>query len=107
LTGDGPTILLNIADDQPSSAELRVRLQEWVKGDDVGVWWDGTRLANPDLRFLDPHGISDVSSAVWIRFALGEVAPGPHEVKVVLIERHPQLACDLILTDVELVIRHD
>ena len=107
LTGDGPTILLNVADDQPSPAELRVRLQEWVKGDDVGVWWDGTRLTNPDLRFLDPHGISDVSSTIWLRFALGEVSPGPHQVKVVLIERHPQLACDLILTDVELMIKYD
>ena len=110
LTGDGPTIVLEVSDEDPSSAELRIRLQEWVKGDNVEICWDGRRMDNPDVhycRFQDPHGPSEVSSAVWLRFQLAECAAGPHEVKVALVERHPQLACDLVLTDVELVIRHN
>lgn len=110
LTEDGPTIGLDIADEASSSAQLRVRLQEWVNGDGVGVWWDGKRLMAPDVRycrFLDPHGVSEVSNAVWLCFSPGAYTPGPHEVKVALIERHAQLACDVILTDVELVIGPD
>jgi hypothetical protein len=54
----------------------------------------------------DPHHISDVSSAVWQRYTLTPVqaAAGRHTVQIILKRRHPQLACDLVLTDVEVMI---
>ena len=57
----------------------------------------------------DPHGISDVSGAVWLSKQLdpSEVSAGIHAVEVALVKRHPRLACDLVLTDVELVVRYD
>jgi hypothetical protein len=115
LTGAGPTVTLDIADDvmQDRSAriELRMRLDQWVKGDEVRVVWDGLALEHPDVRYCtiqDPHRISDVSSAVWLCFPLSpeQVAPGPHTAEVVLDRRHPQVACDIVLTDLELVIRY-
>ena len=58
----------------------------------------------------NPFGarVYDVSSAVWLTADLDptEVQPGRHDVKVVLVERHPQLANDIILTDVELLITY-
>ncbi len=110
LTGDGPTVILDVADENASTFMLRVRLEEWVRGDDVAVLWDGERLTDSEVNYCrlgDPHRISDVSQAVWLRFELSECAPGSHEVKVALVERHPQLACDLILTDVELVVLYE
>ena len=110
LTGDGPTVVLDVADENTSTFVLRIRLEEWVRGDDVAVWWDGERLTNPEVSYCrrdDRHRISDVSSAVWLRFGLSECATGSHEVKVVLVERHPQLVCDLVLTDVELVVLYN
>ncbi len=92
LTGDGPTVALNVADEDLSSAELRLRLQDWVVGDTIGVWWDDTQLVDPDIRYCHagvPHPISAVSGAAWLHYDLGEIAAGPHQVKVALIERHP------------------
>ena len=88
-----------------------MRLDQWVRGDVVRVWWDGAELEHPENRYCtvhDPHRISDVSSAAWLCFEMdpARVEQGAHEVKVVLVERHPQLACDIILTDVELVITY-
>ncbi len=115
LTGDGPTVVLDVADDvagtPPSQVQLRVRLDQWVKGDVVAVSWDGQQLQNPEVRYCtinDPHRISDVSSAAWLCFAMdpAEVERGAHAVKVGQVERHPQLGCDIVLTDVELVITY-
>ena len=49
-----------------------------------------------------------MSSAVWLRCSLDplEVPKGRHEVKVVLEERNPRMASDLILTDVELAVTY-
>ena len=116
LTGDGPTIILdvadNVAEDDPACIELRIRLDQWVKGDVVRVSWDGTALDHPDIRYCminDPHSISDVSGAAWLCYALDPArgSIGSHTVQVVLEKRHPQLACDLVLTDVELVIKYE
>jgi len=113
LTGAGPTVTLDIADnlltDAPVRVELRVRLDQWMQGDVVQVRWDGRQMEHAEIRYCtvhDPHQISDVSSAAWLCFAVApaEVEQGPHEVNVALVERHPQLACDMVLTDVELVI---
>ncbi len=116
LTGEGPTIHFLYADDnidyQPASILLRLRLEQWVSGDDVAVLWDGSELSGHDIRYChidDPAGISDVSSAVWQTYVLAPsgVSFGRHTVKAILRNRHPQLACDLILTDVELVVRYE
>ena len=115
LTGEGPTITLDMAEDLmadlPEHIELRVRLDQRVKGDVVRVWWDETEMEYPEICYCtisDPHRISDVSSAAWLCFEMDPagVEQGAHEVKVVLVERHPQLACDIVLTDVEWVIRY-
>ena len=115
LTGDGPTIRLDMADDVagtlPVRAELRVRLEEWVRGDVVDVWWNGVQMPDPEVRYCsanDPDCIADVSSAAWLCSAMepAQIGQGPHMVKVVLVERHPRLACNIVLTDVELVIRY-
>ena len=123
LTYDGPTITLDVADDLaedvPERVELRVRLQEWVKGDVVQVFWDGAERANIESEYhSDADGgtaadayadrVSDVSDAVWLRSELGpsDVARGQHEVKIVLRERHPKVKSDIVLTNVELVIKY-
>ena len=121
LTGDGPTITLDIADDvaadDPQDIELRLRLDDWVTGDVVRVLWDGVecddlrvtydmahdRYANP---FASP--VSDVTGAAWLRSRLSpsDVGKGAHTVRAVLAARHPKLDCDMTLTDVEVVIRY-
>ena len=112
LTDEGPTITLNVADDLsadiPESAELRVQLAQWVKGDLVHVYWDGSKLEDLDASYGSPGHISDVSGAVWLccQMDRSKVAVGPHKVKVTLSERNPKVVCDIVLTDVELVIRY-
>ena len=116
LTGDGPTIVLEVADDlsadKPQDVQLRLRLEQWVKGDQVEVYWDGQLRPKLESRYhFDPTANpwerpSDVSHAVWLhsRLEVSQVARGPHEVKVVLKRRNPQVLSDLVLTNVELVI---
>jgi hypothetical protein len=121
LTGDGPTIKLAVADDLAADIskriELRVRLRQWVKGDIVRLVWDGAEVTNVQTRYdiekastANPFAadIYDVGPAVWLSSVLsaGDVAMGEHSVKVVLVERHPQMVCDIVLTDVELVITY-
>ncbi|MCZ6678023.1 MAG: family 10 glycosylhydrolase [Candidatus Poribacteria bacterium] len=113
LTGEGPTITLDVADDlsadTPKKVELRVRLDQWVQGDVVRISWDGVVLEAPEVRYCainNPHRISDVSGAAWLCFEMdaAKVEVGQHEVKVALEVRHPRVACDVVLTDVELVV---
>lgn len=115
LTGDGPAIGLEVADDltadSPAAVELRLRLDQWVRGDRIRVWWDGVEREEAEVRYCraaDPLGLAEVSAAAWLCWRLepAEAGLGPHTVKVVLAERHPQVVCDLVLTDVELVIRY-
>jgi hypothetical protein len=113
ITGEGPTITLNVVDDLsaniPKQVELRVRLDQWVREDVVRVSWDGTVLDALTIHYCainDPHHISDVSGAAWLCFEMNmPISVGAHEVKVVLEERHPKVASDIVLTDVELVVR--
>ena len=113
LTGDGPTITIDLADDLsvdvPESIELRLRLEEWVKGDLVRVFWDGGELENFQASYSQAdstHGW-DVSNSAWLTTEMrpDQAAKGKHRVKVILAERNPRLAADLVLTDVELVVR--
>ncbi len=112
LTGEGPEITLNVADDLsvdiPDSVELRVRLDQWVKGDLVHAYWDGSELEDLAVSYSSPGHISDVSGSVWLCCQMdpSKVEVGPHKVKVTLSERNPKVVCDIVLTDVELVIRY-
>ncbi|MDP7364479.1 MAG: hypothetical protein QF768_17960 [Candidatus Latescibacteria bacterium] len=120
MTQDGPTIHLVTADDfeldTPTAVQLRLRLSEWVRGDELKILFNGKEMTDADIAYcvaVDPHqlGASAVGSFgpdVWVRFDLDakDVPAGEHEVKVVLIKRHPQVASDLVLTDVELVVTY-
>jgi len=115
LTGDGPTITVDVADDltadAPVGIELRVRLAEWVRGDVVRLLWDGIEVVNPRVIYSQVASSSgnDISSAVWLSKELSpeRVAKGRHQVKAILNERNPRMDCDIVLTDVELVLRYD
>ena len=117
LTGRGPVVDVETAESgTPLAAELRLHLKEWVDGDEVAVSRKGEELGDPVVSYnlpgsdADQHSfavpISRVSGDVWLRFPLdpGEVGSGVHRVEAVLRKRHPQLACDLVLTDVEIAV---
>ena len=114
LTGDGPVITLVVADDlaadAPAGVELRVRLEEWVKGDVVRLLWDGIEIECPRVSYSQVNSVHgyDISNAVWLSKEMSPemVGTGKHQVKVILVERNPRLDCDIVLTDVELVIRY-
>ena len=121
LTGAGPKFELEVAEDPLADSavrvELRVRLEEWVKGDVVRLLWDGVERDKVERRYHIQENqagnpfdapISEVSSAVWLCAAMAaeEVAQGRHCVEVALQERHPKLRADMVLTDVELVIAY-
>ena len=114
ISKDGPSIPLTIADDfsvaPPKNLTLRLKLTDWVKGDVVEVTWDGEPLPEPTHTYADvqrSHG-NDTSSAIWQSYDLEskQVGIGEHTVKVVLHERNPKLLIDIILTNVELVVRY-
>ena len=118
LTGDGPSVTLKVADDlsgnKPEEVELRIRIDQWVPGDEIAVKWDGEKLPQPIVRYsytdMPKEEIySDVSDAAWLSWELNskKVSLGPHTVQVILENRNPHMACDIVLTDVELVIRYD
>ena len=128
LTGEGPTITLEIAEDfethPPPALQLRLRVTEWTDRDALRVWWDGVELEAPRIGYCrlespSPPGgafqplprwreIAEGSTAVWLSWDFGErdVPAGKHMVRVVVEERNPQVASALILTDVELVVRY-
>ncbi len=111
ITGDGPTIVLEVADDLaqdvPSSLELRVRLEDWLRGDVVRVELDGAELEGLEATYELASPLSAVSATVWLSKALNPeaVSRGIHQVKVALVERNRLLDSDIVLTDVELVVR--
>ena len=128
LTGEGPTITLEIADDfdahKPALVQLRLRVNEWTNPDAVQVTWDAQQLASPQIdycslanpspaggAFLAPprwRDIGEVSSAVWLTWDLTDsgVTPGEHAVGIAVRERNPLVGAALTLTDVELVVRY-
>ncbi len=128
LTGEGPTITLDVADDfgahKPTLVQLRLRINEWTHGDAVRVWWDGQALDSPEIDYCRlsnptppggafqplPHwrDIAEVSSAVWLSWNLSEavLSTGEHAVRIAVQERNPQVGVALTLTDVELVVRY-
>ena len=114
MSGDGPTVTLTVADDfsscRPESICLRVRMEEWVVGDEVEVMWDGELLPDANVEYVieRSHMGDAVSDVVWQSYALeaGQVAKGQHKVKVVLRHRNPRIIPDMTLTDVELVVNY-
>ena len=122
LTGDGPTITLNqpadLEQNPVTSIHLRLRLNQWVVGDEVTVEWDGAELTHLEHRYhfeedaaANPLAarISDVGTASWFIAPLSadQASEGMHTVKAILRKRNPRLACDIVLTNVELVVRYD
>lgn len=114
FAGTGPVIDLEVGDDfsqnVPAQVELRLRLDQWVVGDEIRVSWRGTELRDPEVRYdtsTDPNQISDVSAAAWLCWPLSpnQVAAGVNSAEVILENRNPKVACDLVLTDLELVVR--
>ena len=106
LTGAGPKFELEVAEDPLADSavrvELRVRLEEWVKGDVVRLLWDGVEREKGERRYHiqenqagNPFGapISEVSSAVWLCSAMAaeEVAQGRRCVEVALQEGRRKL----------------
>jgi hypothetical protein len=121
ITGDGPTITIDVADDLGSEPTkdvvLRIRLDNWVNGDVVKVLWDDQEQADmeqtydfQEIEAGNPFGYKtfDVAQASWLsrRLSPKSVLKGKHQVKVVLKKRHPMIACELNLTHVELAIRY-
>ncbi|MCC7262374.1 MAG: hypothetical protein IT369_07625 [Candidatus Latescibacteria bacterium] len=115
LTGAGPTVTLHLAGDlqadPPREVLLRLRLDQWVRGDQVRVRWDGVELEDLETQYCfvgDPHHLGDATSAAWLCRHLSptQAGPGAHTAEVYLERRHPQVACDLVLTDLELLIRY-
>jgi hypothetical protein len=127
-TGDGPTVTLDVAEDfdaRPAAAlKLRMRINDWLDGDAVQVWWADAELPAPEIGYCrldnpNPPGgafqppprwrtIGDWSTAVWLcwDFDPSQVATGKQSVRVALRQRNAQVDAPLILTDVELVIRY-
>ena len=125
MTGEGPTCILDVAEDfsvdKPKSVELRIRLQDWLKGDKVKVELNGCELsgfdtqyehkANPDPVYAYANQsvfpVSDVTDTAWLSkdIELDQIICGINKVKVVSVKRNELIESDIVLTDVELVTR--
>ena len=114
LAGGGPEFVIELGDDldsdPPTRVVLRLRLQDWIAGDEIRVLWDGKPVAL-DIAYdfgNDPAPIADVSAATWHSCELAplQAQQGAHQIAVSLVARHPQLACDLVLTDIEVLVRY-
>ena len=120
MTGDGPTCILDVADDfsndKPKSVELRIRLQDWLKGDKVKVELNGQEISGFDTRYEPSNDayanqfaspVSDVTDTVWLSkdISMNKVKYGINKVKVVSVQRNELIESDIVLTDVELVVK--
>jgi hypothetical protein len=125
MTFDGPTCILDVADDftvdKPRSVELRIRLQDWLKGDKVKMELNGQEISELDTRYEhkaspDPvyayanqsvFPVSDVTDTVWLSKDISphQVKYGINKVKVLSVERNKLIESDIVLTDVELVVK--
>ena len=120
MTGEGPTCILDVAEDfsvdKPKSVELRIRLQDWLKGDKVKVELNGCELSSFDTQYEPTNDqyanqfaspVSDVTDTVWLSkdIELDQIVCGINKVKVVSVKRNELIESDIVLTDVELVTR--
>ncbi len=119
LTGRGPVIEVETAESStPLAVQLRLHLEGWVEGDVVTVRLNGKELSGASVEYnlsasdADPHSVAErfanVSDDVWVRFFLppDAAAAGVQRIEVALDSRHPQVASDLMLTDVEIAVAH-
>ena len=120
MTGEGPTCILDVAEDfsvdKPKSVELRIRLQDWLKGDKVKVELNGCELSGFDTQYEPTNDqyanqfaspVSDVTDTVWLSkdIELDQIVCGINKVKVVSVKRNELIESDIVLTDVELVVK--
>ena len=107
--------------DKPKSVELRIRLQDWLKGDKVKMELNGEEISELDTRYEhkanpDPvyayanqsvFPVSDVTDTVWLSKNISphQVKYGINKVKVLSVERNKLIESDIVLTDVELVAK--
>ncbi len=120
MTGEGPTCILDVGDDfsvaKPNSVELRIRLQDWLKGDKVKVELNGQEISGIDTKYEGSYDkyanqfaspVSDVTDTVWLSkdLDLDQIEYGINYVKVVSVKRNELIESDIVLTDVELVVR--
>ena len=120
MTGEGPTCILDVAEDfsvdKPKSVELRIRLQDWLKGDKVKVELNGCELSGFDTQYEPTNDqyanqfaspVSDVTDTVWLSkdIELDQIICGINKVKVVSVKRNELIESDIVLTDVELVVK--
>ncbi len=94
-----------------TTAPRATGLQERVAGDVVRVVWNGDDLlSNPDIRYIPAASPSyaRVSNAVWQCYLLrpDQLLSGTQKVKVILDQRNEKMACDMVLTDIELAIHY-
>ena len=107
-------ICLDIPDDlqsaKPKNIELRIRLDQWVKGDGIDVYLDKKIIKPDQIEYTDHESKrgASVSPNVWMRFDLTKTGftKDNHTVKIILIERTAMVTSDIIVTDVELVVRY-
>ena len=121
FSGIGPEIRITLHDEFASGSEpnilLRLRLEEYSQVDNVKIFWDGNLLDNVELEYQlqedaqgNPFGgqIYDWSSAVWLSAVLSQSIAdvGSHRIMVSLEKRNAQVKSDVVLTNVEIVVKH-
>ena len=121
FSGIGPEIRITLHDrfasDSAPDILLRLRLEEYSQGDNVKILWDGNLLDNVELEYQlqedaqgNPFGgqIYEWSSAVWLSAVLPESKAnvGSHRIMVALAKRNAQVKSDVVLTNVEIVVKH-
>ena len=121
FSGIGPEIRITLHDRFASDSDpnilLRLRLEEYSQGDNVKILWDGNLLDNVELEYQlqedaqgNPFGgqIYEWSSAVWLSAVLPESKAnvGSHRIMVALAKRNAQVKSDVVLTNVEIVVKH-
>ena len=121
FSGIGPEIRITLHDQFASDSQpnilLRLRLEEYSQGDNVKIFWDGNLLDNVELEYQlqedaqgNPFGgqIYDWSSAVWLSAVLSQSIAdvGSHRIMVSLEKRNAQVKSDVVLTNVEIVVKH-
>ena len=117
----GPEIEITLhdefKDDSVPEITLRLRLEEYLKGDDAKIFWDGNLLGNVKFEYQlqedaqgNPFGaqIYDWSTAIWLSAVLPQsiANAGSHRIMVVLGKRNSQVKSDVVLTNLEVVVKH-
>ena len=116
LTGDGPSFTLAMHDDVVAEAanitalQLHIEIAHWAPEDAVEVSLDGATLGSPAIRDVAENDQTppNVSENKWLVWDLepGQIAKGPHRVKVVLVNRDRRINVPLTIDHVDLHVRY-